>query len=1175
MCLVTSALAQSLPLALGSEPKAGERLGDWLARQTSANTNVNAYMPALHWQVPAERVPQQRLRKAVLQVLQDDMSRQSWPASSRAQLAQLLQSMPLTGRLTVALPDARWLQASPDQDPVLQADHRVQLFGRPTTVTVLTDTGLPCAAVHVSGALIQDYLSACLGADASQVDEVWLVQPDGRSTRYGVAAWNEQSQNEPAPGAWLWAPRRAAQVPWTLSDNLARFLATQPPGEFASPAVHGPGQPVKVAQAPVSFPVPSPRPAPRTHSISSSDWGDIGLLQTPTARMAPVGDARVHFSGVWPYTRGTVMLQPLEWLGGGFRYTDVDNRLYGPQDFSGNQSYKDKSLDFKLRLNQESAYLPEVAFGVRDLGGTGLFSSEYLVVSKRWGDLDFSLGLGWGYMAGRGNVKNPLSVFDKSFDQRQNDIGLGGTANTGAFLHGRSALFGGVQWQSPYQPLTLKLELDGNNYQHEPQANNQAVRSSFNVGAVYQYSPNIAVSMGLERGNRIMWGLTLHGGLNQLQSPKVLDRSPPVVLPVAPAAVPATGRDASIADMQLFTGWQVRHFEHQASSTSVVLEVDTALYVQERLDRLLRVLHRDSPASSRSFSISLLQQGLPMQQIVVNRGEWVSRHVAPQPPEMRLPYAQVSPGVPALPAVAQNTQVRRGLDVEVGPSFNQVLGGPDGFVLYQLGVQGNAQYRFDDSTWFYGAFNARLLDNFDQFTYTAPSNVPRVRTHQREYVTTSRFTLPVMQVTHVQDLGQGHYASVYGGMLESMFGGVGAEWLYRPWRAPIAVGVDVNHVRQRDFRQNLAFRNYAVNTGHATLYWDTGWNDIQVKISAGQYLAGDVGATLDVKRFFSNGVSLGGYATKTNLSAAQFGEGSFDKGLYVNIPFDAMLPRSTAGNANIAWSPLTRDGGARLNRRFPLFDTTKLRDPRALQWESMRQPQQRSAEDNSYVLSEPRPQLLPDLAGSVGTLGQQLGGLPASSWLWAGGAVLASSLLDKPLDKWAQSHAGGSWQQLGKATNAVPLALAAGAGVAYTGLAGEGASGTAQTAIKAASYTLAANLATRWSVGRARPIDGLGAASFDDFNSGALQSGFASNHVSVAFALATPFAQQYNMPWLYAAAASTALGRVQQRQHWVSDTVAGGLMGYAIGSLVNQTDQSKNAARWSVTPQKVQADWSF
>jgi membrane-associated phospholipid phosphatase len=80
----------------------------------------------------------------------------------------------------------------------------------------------------------------------------------------------------------------------------------------------------------------------------------------------------------------------------------------------------------------------------------------------------------------------------------------------------------------------------------------------------------------------------------------------------------------------------------------------------------------------------------------------------------------------------------------------------------------------------------------------------------------------------------------------------------------------------------------------------------------------------------------------------------------------------------------------------------------------------------------------------------------------------------------------------------------------------------------------------------------------------------------VAFALATPFAQQYNMPWLYTAAASTALGRLNDREHWLSDTVAGGLMGYAIGSLLFEQQQGRRRAmRLSATPQSIDATWSF
>jgi hypothetical protein len=53
--------------------------------------------------------------------------------------------------------------------------------------------------------------------------------------------------------------------------------------------------------------------------------------------------------------------------------------------------------------------------------------------------------------------------------------------------------------------------------------------------------------------------------------------------------------------------------------------------------------------------------------------------------------------------------------------------------------------------------------------------------------------------------------------------------------------------------------------------------------------------------------------------------------------------------------------------------------------------------------------------------------------------------------------------------------------------------------------------------------------------------------VTVTWALATPFAEEYDAPWLYGVAASPT-SRVGSCQHCV-DTVAGSVLGYAIGKV--------------------------
>ena len=1145
----------------------GERLSDWLLRNMNASTDLTA----LHWRVPTERAAQAALRDALLQQLQSPRLLPSAQSSVVHQaLADLLHQLPVNGRMLVARADARWLQSAPSQDAVLTEGQTLVVLPRPKSVAVLNQAGNVCLVSHATGARAQDYLQACaLGLSRAPADWAWLVQPDGQVQRVGLAPWNlsPASQTALAPGAWLWAPSTQARLGPAFSDNLARFLSLQLPAEAQFPAL-------VALPPPVAVPLSS---APVDTATTASDWGNLGLLQTPSARMASAGALRVTFSGAYPYTHGTVMLQPLDWLEAGFRYTDVANRLYGP-DIAGDQSYKDKSVDVKLRLREESARGPQLALGFRDIGGTGLFASEYLVANKRWGNWDASLGLGWGYLGARGSIAAPLAFLGDAYKSRAPGKSYAaGQENSQSFFHGDAAPFGGVQWQTDDARWVLKAELDGNGYQRQPQDNNQPVSSPFNVGLVYRYSPTVDLSAGWERGNTAMFGLTLHTAFATLHTPKLLDpRLPPVspyVVQTAPSAQWSTVAD----EVAQHTGWNVLELQQRDSTLTLVTESDGSLYAQEQVDRATTVLHRHAPASAKRFVMQLQQVGLGLARVDIDRAEWVAQRTQAQPPSLRLPAQHTTPTLalhaplaPPEPGDYRKPQAAE-LSLSWGPSYNQIIGGPDGFWLYEAGVHGGLEWRLNPGTWVSADAKLRLLDNYQNFKFDGPSNLPRVRTDQRQYVTTARATLPLLQITHVQELGANQYASVYAGMLEPMYAGVGAEWLYRPWRSPLAFGVDVNSVRQRAFAQDLALRDYAVNTGHATLYWDTGWHGVQANLMLGQYLAGDRGATVNVKRMFPNGVAMGAWATKTNVSAEQFGEGSFDKGIYVNVPFDLMFPKTSADVAQFAWDPLTRDGGARLSRSVALYDLTNLRDARPWRLTSKpaaQDPQRTQTADNrAYVLRDDEGGLFADALDAAGGVGAGALQLQPRAWLIGGGLVLATALLDHPVNQWAQAHQGGQWDSVASATNAVPYALAVGVGALWTGVAGDEASATAKTALTAAAMTLGANALTKYAVGRARPLDERGANQFDGFQPAAAQSSFASNHVAMAFALATPLAQAYEQPWLYGVAGVTALGRVQARNHWLSDTVAGGVLGYAIGSVM--TDQHSKMAEQNTSGRQL------
>ena len=69
----------------------------------------------------------------------------------------------------------------------------------------------------------------------------------------------------------------------------------------------------------------------------------------------------------------------------------------------------------------------------------------------------------------------------------------------------------------------------------------------------------------------------------------------------------------------------------------------------------------------------------------------------------------------------------------------------------------------------------------------------------------------------------------------------------------------------------LSEYDYDVVTGYVSAYYDFG-NGYLGQLDVGNYLAGDVGATVSVDRVFVNGWRVGAFATVTDVSADEFGE---------------------------------------------------------------------------------------------------------------------------------------------------------------------------------------------------------------------------------------------------------------------------------------------------------------
>lgn len=851
------------------------------------------------------------------------------PEKVPAYLKPLIENLPVSGRQRLPTQDGHEMVAKPYTDPVLQADDRLVVTPSSNFIAVLSNRG-KCIAEFKPEVSIPSYLEQCFPKESwlkvgQGFDNAWLVQPTGQVIKLNTGLWNQTAQTLPQPGAWVWAPSRNSNWAEPESLQLVEFLRTQ--GSFKNHPISSAN---KIIAAPEKKTIAENNTEfDYTVRPTRSDWGSVGLLQMPSARMAEEGTISLTASRVEPYSRYSFIYQPFEWLEAGFRYSIITNRRFGQFDFSGDRKYQDKSVDLKLRLLKETVYLPQVAIGLRDIGGTGLFSSEYFVANKRAGKFDFTLGLGFGNMASGGGISNPFRFISDEFNRRpQVNFGAGGEANTDTYFRGDAALFGGIEWQTPWRDLIVKVEVDGNDYSNEPLNNPQEQNTNINYGAVYRFNDLVDLSVSVQRGNTMGFALSFKENVSKYAVPKLSDPKP-VVLTLGPRPT-NTDWEKTVKLVEQQTTWNVENVQQRGSEVRLTVKNADVTYPAKAVDKATAALHENVAEGINWFSFAYKNRGADVAEHVVDRNKWAAdKTELPVEKVNGNPVASVEPnGYPYKPV---HTDHDRWYSGGAGIGYEQTFGGANGY-LFQFTAYARGEIEFTDSTWLTGRVDHVLGGTFDKFTQRGTSNLPQVRTNFREYSVASDTKLSNLQLNHIGQLSQNHLYSLYGGYLESMFGGVGGEYLYRPMNSRWALGVDVNKVKQRAFEQDLDFRNYTVNTGHITAYVDTGFEDILATVSVGQYLAGDKGVTVDLSRMFDNGVKIGAYATKTNVSAEDFGEGSFDKGIYLRVPFDALFTSTVPGDASFNWVQVTRDGGAKLRRALSLFEETSTRSPRTLQF---------------------------------------------------------------------------------------------------------------------------------------------------------------------------------------------------------------------------------------------------
>ena len=642
---------------------------------------------------------------------------------------------------------------------------------------------------------------------------------------------------------------------------------------------------------------------PDPQSIHVNNFGLPGLIDLPSAERLPDGELILTQQLHESLARSGMSFQILPRLGVAFRYSG-----HGKNGHEANgRGNHDRSFDAHLNLMEESTYFPSLALGLRDFIGTGWYSSEYIVGTKTFGNIAVTGGLGFGRLAGRNTMENPLSVFSEGFKTRDaNDVGRGGTLGTINWFQGEAAPFGGISYRHT-PDLTFAAEYTSDLMRRE--SGYLTVASPWNIGAQYRLNDTLSLSAQYLHGSTVSLGANIN--LNPKRPPSGAGReTAPVPMRKRGGKYQLELTDRStLLNVLKVDGFEILNLAEYADYVRVDLRNTTYRSYAQALGRASATLQRFTSDNIKRAIIVFHGRGLELSSYTVDL-ERISAEQVGVSTEIG-PEASVQPAdAPPLPFdLEPQTKFSYGF----GPYFTHRLFNPDLPLSVETGAELGLKYNFTQNFSVSGTLRKSVFTTLtENKRLGGGGSLPKVQSNWGYYdIEGQDGHIHDFKFSYVDRLSSNIFARLHGGLLEPMFAGFGGEILYLPKSSPIALGLDLHRVRQRDFDMRFDLQDYETTVGKASLYFDNG-GPFDVEINAGRYLAGDWGATTKLSRRFANGWEVGAYATLTDVPFDVFGEGSFDKGIYVDIPLDWLTGNPSMSKRNFTIRPITRDGGARL-----------------------------------------------------------------------------------------------------------------------------------------------------------------------------------------------------------------------------------------------------------------------
>ena len=620
---------------------------------------------------------------------------------------------------------------------------------------------------------------------------------------------------------------------------------------------------------------------------SSSYYGQTGYIFTPSAHNIEESSITLGFNRSFPDRSIHATISPFNNIDITVFYVDIANMPYG-NGFK--QSYKDKGFNFKYTLINSDEYA--LAIGGNDVAGTGLYSSEYIVATRKINNLELTIGLGWGNYKTKFQIDNPLIKISNTFGERSlNFKNKGGTPDFNNYFSGTNAsILAGLKYALDNR-TSIVFELDPTNT--EGKVSYTKKKSNYNFGIQKNFS-KFNFFLGQVRGEELYLSLSTKNNFSNYTNYKLRTNSDIV---------------NNYKDLQ-----------KKLASNRIGLE---KIYTN---DKTIKVVTKQNSFHNQSMPNYIILDSTKdlsddIEEVIISQKyagmEMITTKYAPNRNISVIDESYEYENQINLDQVYEVIENYPIINNSMYPIFKTFIAAREKFLFQGLLLSNDLEINFKENISIKANFKYSLYDDFDGLFIPPVDTYPnQVRSDVKKYLNevSNRVTIGRLEFNHFSSIGEEHFFRASAGIYEDMFGGMGIDYVYYPKGSAISYGSEVYFVKKRDYSQRFSFQDYSNILSRAFLnYYDPN-SKINMNVSYGEYLAGDIGYTFEVGRRFKNGVEFSGFFSLTDVTTDQYGEGAFDKGIKVVIP----LGLFGNGLQTYVWRPLTKDPAALLNKSINL-----------------------------------------------------------------------------------------------------------------------------------------------------------------------------------------------------------------------------------------------------------------